>query len=98
MTRRDLAWRAAGASLFITGCTVNLLGRVGSPNAPVMPVAVTGLLAFVVAVLGIVLLIQGKRIPNIWKVERGRHRDLPIAIHQRRIRSRAALHASSRRP
>lgn len=97
MIRRDVAWRAGGLALFAAGCAVGLLDELVTPVGPALPGAVTGPLSFAVAVLGLVLLVQGKRVPVFWRVERGRHRDLPAAIHLRRRRSMAARTAAGRR-
>ena len=73
MTHRDLAWRGAGLAL-ITASAV-----IGSASSNP-----TRLLAFALAVCGLVLLVQGRRVPAALRVERSRHRGLPQAIRERR--------------
>ncbi len=77
MTRRDLAWRGLGAVIASAGCVPGLFGRYyDNPGL--------GLLGFVLAMIGLVLIVQGKRAPAALRVEFGRHRMLPHAIHARR--------------
>lgn len=79
MTGRDLAWRAAGAALIAAAAAVDLAG------------AVPGVPAFLLAIAGLVLLVQGGRAPRALRVERGRHRHLPVALRRRRRAGRAPL-------
>ncbi len=79
MTRRDLAWRASGAALFAAAATVGFISRGGSA-------AVLGLPAFCLALLGIVLIVQGRRVPAALRIERSGHRTLAQAIHERHRR------------
>lgn len=79
MTRRDLAWRALGAATIAAACAVAALGNAGVGAAPSM-----GLLSFVLAILGLTVIIQGDRIPRALRVETSRHRDLPTALSRRR--------------
>lgn len=81
MTRRDLRWRAAGLALSAGGCAAGLLHRAGSPFT---------LLYFVAAILGIVLMLNGKRVPIAFAAERRGHRDTAATIHARRSRRRQA--------
>lgn len=78
MTRRDRAWRAAGAALFAAACAIGVINRLDGGSA--------GLPGFGLAVLGLVLLVQGKRVPAAMRVERSPHRTLARAIRQRRAR------------
>ena len=86
MTRRDLAWRALGAATIAAGCAVAGLGNAGVGAAPSM-----GLLSFVLAILGLTVMIQGERIPRALRVESSRHRDLPTALSRRRRARRSGV-------
>lgn len=77
MTRRDLAWRASGIVVFAAAATLGILSRGGDA-------AVLGLPAFCLAVLGTVLILQGRRVPAALRIERSEHRALARAIHERR--------------
>ena len=77
MTRRDLRWRGAGLLLTVGGCAAGLLDREGSPLA---------LLYFLAAVGGIVLMLNGKRVPVALKAERRGHGAMAGAIQARRVR------------
>lgn len=78
MSARHISWRATGVLLFA------LAGALGPGSGGV------GVLRFLLAVAGIVLLVQGRRAPLALRVERSRHRDLPHAIHEGRLARRAA--------
>jgi hypothetical protein len=72
---RDLAWRGIGlAALALAGAIARSPGDGGGA---------TGLIAFLVAISGLVLLVQGKRVPLALRIERSRHRNLPQAIRRR---------------
>ena len=76
MTLRDLAWRFAGVGILALAGAIgpgHLLGTSGA----------SGLLAFVTALPGLVLLVQGRRVPAALRIERSRHRALPQALHRR---------------
>jgi hypothetical protein len=76
MTSRDFAWRCAGAAILALAGAIgpgHLLGTGGA----------SGLLAFVTALLGLVLLVQGRRVPAALRIERSRHRALPQSLHRR---------------
>lgn len=76
MTLRDLAWRCAGGGILALAGAIgpgHLLGTGGA----------SGLLAFVTALLGLVLLVQGRRVPAALRIERSRHRALPQALRRR---------------
>ena len=76
MTGRNNAWRAAGV--------VMILGGVGSTvTDPGVGVTLAG---FVLAMAGIVFVVQGRRVAVALRIERSRHRELPIILHARRVR------------
>ena len=77
MTHRDLAWRGAGVALVAVAGLVRLADGGATHGA-------VALLAFVLMLLGVVLLVQGKRVPAALRVERSRHRLLAQAIRERR--------------
>lgn len=77
MTRRDRRWRAAGLLLTVGGCAAGLLDREGSPLT---------LVYFLLAIGGIVLMLNGKRVPVAWQAERRGHGDMAGAIGARRLR------------
>lgn len=79
MTSRDLHWRVAGALLFCAGCAAPRFSAEGSPWV---------ILHVFVAVLGIVLIVNGKRVAVAIKAERSGHCDTAAAVHQARIRRR----------
>jgi hypothetical protein len=82
MTRRDLAWRAGGALLIVLGCTASAF----TGSYDIGPGI--ALLGMPVAFFGLVLAVQGKRVPMAIRIERSRHRRLPFAISARQRRSR----------
>ncbi|WP_419815539.1 hypothetical protein [Glacieibacterium sp.] len=73
MRRHDLAWRSLGAAI-VAAASVLKFSRYGDATA--MP-------AFCFGLLGILLMIQGRRVVAALRVELGRHRLLA------RIRRRA---------
>lgn len=77
MTRRDMAWRAAGLTFSVGGCAASMLHRSGSPLT---------LLYFLAAIIGIVLVLNGKRVATALKAERRGHWNTAAAIHARRVR------------
>lgn len=79
MTRRDLHWRVAGTLLFCAGCTGPHLTAEGSPWV---------IVHVFVAVLGIVLMVNGKRVAVAIKAEWSGHCYTAAAVHQARIRRR----------
>ena len=93
MTRRDLIWRGAGVALIGIGCAISPLREMTALD---FPIALTGVFGFAAAMLGLVLFIQGKRVPIPWRVERSPHRELPAAIHARRCREGSARARSDR--
>ena len=77
MTGRDLRWRAIGVTLAIGGCGATLLDREGSPAI---------IIYFLAAILGLVLMINGKRVAIVWQAERRGHPDTAAAVHAGRLR------------
>ncbi|WP_174287239.1 hypothetical protein [Sphingomonas bacterium] len=75
MTRRSLAWRGVGVGLFAIATALGIGAR-GD--------IVLGLPAFGLALVGIVLVVQGRRVPAALRVERSRHRTLAHSIRDRR--------------
>lgn len=86
MTGRDLAWRAAGAGIIAGAAAVDLGWAAAAGHR-----AVLGVPAFLLAIGGLVLLVQGRRVVRALRVERSRHRQLPIALYRRRRAGRAHL-------
>jgi hypothetical protein len=84
MTQRDLFWRTAGAALVGIGYT---LTRIATDAAADL-VGIAGLL---VAAVGLLLVLAGKKVPLALRVERSRHRELPGAIHASRRARRDEL-------
>ncbi|MDF0486672.1 hypothetical protein PX554_00900 [Sphingomonas sp. H39-1-10] len=81
MTRRDLAWRCGGAVLFGLACANALVDRQSNGG-------VDGVVRFVLAIFAIVLMLQGKRVALLVRIERSRHRLLASAIRARRRAAR----------
>lgn len=77
MTGRDLGWRIAGGCLFAGGCTASAIARDGSPWV---------VLHCLIAILGIVLLLNGKRVAVVIRAERRGHCNTASAIHAARRR------------
>ena len=86
MTLRDMMWRAGGLAMFGAACAIGFGNRLADGSAADTGNAVPGLLSFGLAIMGIVLLIHGKRVALAWRVERSRHRNLAATIHARRQR------------
>lgn len=84
MTGHHLRWRALGLSLLVVAGVISELHDTSQADGATRA---WGLLIFAIAVAGAVLLINGRRVPALWRIERGRHRDLPGAIRARRRRS-----------
>lgn len=78
MTRRDASWRAAGASL-IGGALVIALMSEGSPLIVIL---------FPVALIGLVLIINGKKVATALRAERRGHCHTAEVIHTQRVRRR----------
>jgi hypothetical protein len=84
MTRRDFRWRVLGAVLFIGGPSLALLtpGRAAGPHGLVT------VLCLVATLLGLVLLIRGRKVALALRVENSPHRMLPALLHERRLKRR----------
>lgn len=79
MTGRDTRWRITGAVLGVGACTAAAWDTDGSPLT---------LLHFLLAILGIVLIVNGKRVAIILQAQRRGHGQTAAAIHAQRIRRR----------
>ncbi|OAN57617.1 hypothetical protein [Sphingomonas sp. TDK1] len=79
----DRLWRAAGAILLITGGLAGALSDLGDGEGSAVL-----LLGFPLAMLGLVLAVQGRRAPLAIRVECSRHRLLPERLHARRASRR----------
>lgn len=88
MTGRDLRWRATGVVLAGGSFCVSLLAR---GNSPVM------IVSFLVAIIGIVLMANGKRVAIVWQAERRGHCDTAAAVHAERLRRRRQRQGGERR-
>ena len=77
MRHRDLVWRRVGVVAFVVALAIGFADRVDDGLK---------LLGFGVALIGLVLIVQGKRVAAALRVERGRHRLLAQAIDARRRR------------
>lgn len=79
MTRRDLFWRGVGAALFV-----------GGPSALLLPGDAAGLhgiitlVGMAATILGLVFIVQGKKVALAVRVENSPHRLLPSLIRSRR--------------
>ena len=79
MTRRDLRWKAGGLAVTATACA--LCGAVdGSPLMIVF---------FPLALLGLPLMIHGKRVGQMVRAERRGHRHTIDVVHAARMRRRS---------
>jgi len=76
MTRRDAAWRSAGLGLIAAALAIGGLARADASAVP-------GILAFVLTVVALVLLFQGRRVGAAFRIERGRHRELAAVVRAR---------------
>ncbi|MDX5984254.1 hypothetical protein [Sphingomonas echinoides] len=82
MTPRDRAWRGVGVVAFLFAAGVGLADRLDGGSLLALP-------AFALALIGLVLIVQGKRVAAAVRVERSRHRTLVAAIRaQRAARTR----------
>ena len=75
MIHRDLVWRGIGMGAFTVAIAIGVADRVDGPLR---------LAGFALALIGLVLIVQGKRVAAAWRVERGNHRSLAQAIDTRR--------------
>lgn len=76
MTRRDACWRGAGAVLSGGACAATL----------VLDGAVLALVLFPVTLLGIVLMVNGKKVATALRAERRGHCHTAAVIHAERVR------------
>jgi hypothetical protein len=82
MNRNDRAWRIAGFVLMAAGYAVPLASDPWFARAAQHAVIV--LVGMPLALAGALLMVQGDRVIRSLRVERGRHRDLVLAIRARR--------------
>lgn len=78
MTRRDLQWKAAGLALTTGSCAL-FMAVDGSPLMIVF---------FPLALLGLPLMIHGKRVGQMFRAERRGHSHTVDVIHTARVRGR----------
>ncbi|MCP8890403.1 hypothetical protein [Sphingomonas faeni] len=78
MTRRDLRWKAGGFALTAVSCAI-CVGREGSPLTIVL---------FLLALLGLPLMIYGKRVGQMFRAERRGHSHTVDVVHAARVRRR----------
>lgn len=76
MTRRDAVWRGAGVALSGGACAASLL----LDGSPLM------IIFFPLALLGLVLVINGKKVATALRAERRGHYHTAEVIHAQRIR------------
>ncbi|WP_010184881.1 hypothetical protein [Sphingomonas sp. PAMC 26605] len=79
MTHRDLAWRSLGVALVVVAVAARIADGAGTH-------AGLSVIAFIMALIGLALIVQGRRVSAALRVERSRHRMLAQAIHDRRRR------------
>lgn len=88
MTRRDLQWRAGGFALTAASCCAGLAID-GSPAT---------IIFFPLALLGLPLMIHGKRVGQMFRAERRGHCHTAEVVHAARVRCRShRVDGSSRR-
>lgn len=78
--RGDRLWRGIGASLLIVGGLAGTLTDLRGPEGAGSLL----LLGFPIAILGLVLVVQGRRASLAIRVECSRHRHLPERLQARR--------------
>ena len=78
MTRRDLQWKAGGFALLASSCAM-CLALDGSPAMIVF---------FPLALLGLPLMIHGKRVGQLLRAERRGHSHTANVVHAARVRRR----------
>ena len=76
MTRRDILWRGIGVVLAVGAC-----GVAAAVNGSAM-----AMLVFPIALLGLTLMINGKRVVVVLRAERHGHGHTAEAIHVVRLR------------
>lgn len=77
MTHRDRFWRGLGVALVGVASTVRMTQGFETHIG-------AGLAAFILMLAGLVLIVQGKRVPAALRIECSRHRLLAQAIRNRR--------------
>jgi len=80
MSRSDQGWRSLGVLLFAGGCGGSFAVRALDTGVGTALM----LLCFLVTLGGVVLAVQGKRVPLAFRIEHSRHRNLPLILHLRR--------------
>lgn len=85
MTRRDIGWRVTGAALSLGGCAASMADRTDS---------LLTLLYFFMALMGLVLMVNGKRVAVVLRAERRGHGATASAIRAERIRHRRRTYHS----
>lgn len=78
MTRRDLQWKAGGFALLSLSCGMCI--AVG--HSPLM------ILFFPLALLGLPLMIHGKRVGQLLRAERRGHSRTAVVVHDAHLRGR----------
>ena len=78
MTGRDLQWRAGGFALLASSCAMALIFD-GSPAI---------IIFFPLALLGLPLMIHGKRVGQMFRAERRGHSHTVDVVHTARVRRR----------
>ena len=76
MTRRDILWRTIGIALTVGACSV----------AAALDMSALAMLLFPIALLGLTLAINGKRVVVALRAERYGHCHTAEAIHAVRLR------------
>ena len=96
MTRRDLAWRLGGLALFAAASGIGLSNRSVASDTPGAIDMLLGLLGFMLAIAGAVLLVQGKRVQIALLAERRRYRAGASAVVPAARRQIAKRHDAAR--
>ena len=78
MTRRDLQWKAGGFALLTVSCGICVV----LDDSPAM------IIFFPLALLGLPLMIHGKRVGQMCRAERRGHCHTANAVHAARVRRR----------
>jgi hypothetical protein len=78
MTRRDLAWKVGGFGL--TAVSTALCLALEAPAATII--------LFPLALLGLPLMIHGKRVGQVFRAEYRGHQNTAGAVHAARVRQR----------
>lgn len=85
MKTDDLVWRGVGVALMGLGCAPGLIDASRTMPSGNVTIACLGA---VVAIIGLILAINGRRVGVILRIERSKHRELPLLVRQSR-RSRS---------